>query len=86
MSLVSQRILILTLANPGAWPRAALLSPSAATVELPRRGACSHDRALCRDYTLIAGLRLPGSVEMTGEDGSYTFRVDPVREDRLLFL
>lgn len=77
---------LVLLANPDAWPSAVLVSTDVRAMTLGRRASCSHDRALCGDFTTFAGARLPDRVSLTGTDGRYTARFTPARQERVLFV
>lgn len=77
---------LVLLANPDAWPSAVLVSTDVRTMPLDRRTTCSHDRALCRDFTAFAGARLPDRVSLTVTDGRYTARFTPADHERVLFV
>ena len=73
-------------ANPDAWPDAVLLSPSARTAALPIVGGCEHTAALCRDYTALAGMRIPGDVVFRDVGDGYRVHVPSSQSPRLLFV
>jgi hypothetical protein len=81
-----QRPEVVVMSNPDAWPAAVLLSTAARTVEMPRRPSCSHDRALCRDFTALAATRLPDAVTLTASEGHYAARFAPAERERVLFV
>jgi hypothetical protein len=77
---------LVLLANPDAWPRAVLLQADADRVVLPVREGCSHQAALCRDYTRLADERLPDHVSLTSSDGRYVASMRSSDRERLLFI
>jgi hypothetical protein len=76
---------LVLLANPTAWPRAVLLAPDAAALQLPRRDSCEHSAALCRDFAPLARTRLDGHVALEVGAGRYAARVQPADQERLMF-
>jgi hypothetical protein len=77
---------IRVLANEDAWPTAVLTDIRARTLPLPFRPGCPHRGALCRDFSGLAGARLPVPVRLDTENGRYTARFPPSDQERLLFL
>ena len=73
-------------ANPDAWPKGVLLAPSARGVALPLIDGCGHTGALCRDYTALAGTRLPQDVSVRELTDGYAVHLPPSDTPRLLFL
>jgi hypothetical protein len=56
--------------NPGAWPDAVVLAPEAKEYSLPLLPDCGHEALMCRDFSGLAAMRLPGeSVEARWEPG-----------------
>jgi hypothetical protein len=76
---------LVLLANPTAWPRAVLLPPDTATLQLPRRDTCEHSAGLCRDFAPLARTRLDGDVTLDVGAGRYAARVAPAADERLMF-
>jgi hypothetical protein len=74
--------------NPGAWPDAVVLRPSASRIRsLPRRAGCATPGLLCADFGPVARLRAPRDV--LGERWSGTdlsVRLAPARGPRVLML
>ena len=77
---------LVLLANPNAWPRAALLEPEASSIRLPVREGCINRGALCLEYEPLARLRLAGDVALRASNGQYLARIPSADHDRLLFI
>jgi hypothetical protein len=77
---------LVVLANRDAWPSGVLMDPAARSLALPRRGRCSHDAALCRDYGAFGALRQPEWLSIAADVGRYTVSVKPSERERLLFI
>jgi hypothetical protein len=73
-------------ANPEAWPTAVLMTADTQHVTLPLRPGCSHDRAMCRDYSSLLDRRLPAPVSLRASDGVYVARFSAADQERLLFV
>jgi hypothetical protein len=72
--------------NPDAWPEAVVVDDSAASVDLPLRTGCGHDRLLCRDLAPITQLRRPGAAETKHDRGRIEVRLTPSDDSRLLLV